>query len=145
MKTLMCTIMMLANLSLAEQNVKALDVLAKTLYHEARGEGETGLRAVASTIYNRALKRDKNPSALNCAKQAKARKQYSCWNGKEDLEVGKGPMWEMCREIAYEMVTGKFKATTNHTHYYAHKKVSPVWAKKVTKTVIGNHTFLTVR
>jgi len=126
-------------------DLKALDVLAKTLYYEARGEGERGIRAVASTIVNRAVKKDKVASVENCMKQALKRKQYSCWNGKTDLKIGKGKTWELCRKIAYEMVVGKFEVTTEHTHYYAHKVVNPYWAKDVDKEKIGNHTFLTVR
>jgi len=139
-------VLMLAMSAFASTNdVKALDILSKTLYHEARGEAERGIRAVASTIVNRAMKKDKNSSAENLVKQALKRKQYSCWNGKTDLSSGKGKAWEICREVAYEMVKGEFKTTSKHTHYYAHKIVHPYWAAGLENEVIGNHTFLTVR
>ena len=40
------------------------------------------------------------------------------------------------------LISGMMDKTQGATHYYAHNKVDPFWAKemKVT-TVIGNHTF----
>ena len=127
------------------KDVEALDVIAKTLYHEARGEDEKGIRAVATTLHNRAMKRHNRPTPEAIVKQAKKRKQYSCWNGKRDLKAGSGKSWVVCRKIAYEMVSGEFKPTHSHTHYYAQKIVFPKWAKNKPKVIIGNHTFLTVK
>ena len=120
--------------------------VSKTLYYEARGEGERGIRAVASTIYNRSAR---NGGVVNCdsyIKQSLRHKQYSCWNGSNGiLPSGSGYSWEICRKVAYEMITGKFKPTNSYTHYYAHKKVTPYWSQGVKKTIIGNHTFLTTK
>lgn len=148
-KLLIIFITITANVCLSEpclrSDIRALDVLSKTLYYEARGEGERGIRAVASTIYNRALIKNGIADANSCVKQALRRKQYSCWNGRDNLSAGRGKSWQVCREVAYEMVIGEFLPTTIHTHYYAHKKVNPYWARDAKKVKIGRHTFLTVR
>jgi len=128
--------------------IEALNVISKTLYHEARSESEIGIKAVASTIHNRAMKKSGNSSSNALVYEALRRKQYSCWNGRKDLPSGSGKEWMICRAIAYQMVIGEFKPTITNTHYYAHGKVNPKWAQEVEesdKLILGNHTFLTVK
>jgi spore germination cell wall hydrolase CwlJ-like protein len=122
-----------------------LDVIAKTLYYEARGEGEIGMRAVASVLHNRAVKRSGKVTSTTIATECKRRLQFSCWNGKQNLPSGKGNSWAVCMKIAGEMVAGKFVATHTHTHYYAYNLCKPKWDNGVAGLVIGNHKFLTVR
>lgn len=123
----------------------SLDIVAKTLYHEARGEGEVGIRAVASVLQNRASKRYGKTSIAFCAAEAKRKLQFSCWNGKKDLASGKGAAWDICMKVAKEMSSGTFKKTHGHTHYYAYKICNPKWAAGQPGDVIGNHKFLSVR
>ena len=115
-----------------------LDTVAKTIYHEARGETFTGKKAVASTLYNRA---GGDPKKL--AKVARARKQYSCWN-RGYLPAGKGEAWKESILLARNMLSGNFEPNTNNTHYYNPSIVNPKWAKGVSKERIGRHLFLTV-
>jgi spore germination cell wall hydrolase CwlJ-like protein len=125
---------------------ESVDILAKTLYYEARGEGETGIRAVASVLQNRAIKRYGKATGSLCAAEAKRKMQFSCWNGKKDLPKGKEKAaWELCSKVAKEMVGGTFKATHTYTHYYAYNLCNPKWANGVAGLVIGNHKFLSVR
>ncbi|MFA6679088.1 MAG: cell wall hydrolase [Candidatus Methanomethylophilaceae archaeon] len=118
-----------------------VDDLAKTLYHEACGEGEIGIRAVASIIINRAEQKGKiTPDALSSV--VKQKFQFSCWNGKKDLKTGKGKSWEICMKVAKEMSEGCFNKTHGYTHYYAFKKCKPRWSNGRKKMIIGNHAFL---
>lgn len=123
----------------------SIDVVAKTLYYEARGEGEVGIRAVASVLQNRAKNRSGKTDVAHCAAEAKRKLQFSCWNGKKDLPKGKGAAWDICVKVAKEMAAGKFTAGHTHTHYYAYNICNPKWANGVAGLVIGNHKFLTVR
>lgn len=41
-----------------------MDCVAEVIYHEARGEGENGMRAVAHVIYNRAKKSGESPCVV---------------------------------------------------------------------------------
>ena len=116
----------------------SLDVLAKTIYHEARGESFIGKKAVASTIYNRAQGK---PSKMT--KVVKTPKQYSCWNNGW-LPKGKGEAWNESLLLAKNLLAGVFKPNTNNTHYYNPSIVNPKWAKGAPKERIGNHIFLTV-
>ena len=128
-----------------------VDIVSETLWQEARGEGEWGIRAVASVISNRAKSANRTLEDT-CLRKS----QFSCWNNrarpsmfasrpwiaKSGLTTLEKSRWNLCRTIAYEMATGAFKPTITSTHYYAHNKVKPSWAAKLRKRqVIGNHTF----
>lgn len=119
----------------------SIDIIAKTLYHEARGEGEIGLRAVASVIHNRSLVNNGKVTSDFCASEALKKNQFSCWNGKS-LRSGTGKAWNVCVKIAKEIDSGTFKTTHKYTHYYAFKLCSPKWAKGKKGKIIGNHKFL---
>ncbi len=124
-----------------------LDVIAKTIYAEAQGESEDGKKAVASVIWNRA-----NGNVANFEQVIKKRNQFSCWNGKVDLNPGRGVPWLESVRIARSMVAGEFSPTVEHTHYYNPEKADPSWAytdKTRTKLRdhidIGRHRFLTAQ
>ena len=114
-------------------------IVATTLILEAGGEYDEGsLEAVYEVIYNRAIKKNQSFSEV-CL----ARKQFSCWNGKDIYETiekaSKHPRWNEALKIAYS------DPTTNYTkgadHYHA-DYVDPYWAKSMKKTVkIGRHIF----
>jgi spore germination cell wall hydrolase CwlJ-like protein len=129
-------------LSVSAKTNQSADVIAKTLYHEARGEGTNGLRAVASVIHNRSTSRVGKAGAGILSLECLRKKQFSCWNGKKNLKSGSGKAWDECVKIANEMVAGKFKPTHSYTHYYAYKICNPKWAKGKQGIVIGNHKFL---
>lgn len=117
-------------------------VVADTLYMEARGEGESGLLAVATVIYNRAGgKADK--MEVVCLKP----KQFSCWNDSKTRAIAPKndfdkKAYKLCLQIEKELLNGKFEPQGDWTHYYNPKLCNPKWAGGKAKTKIGNHTFL---
>lgn len=111
--------------------------LAKTIYHEARGESLEGKEAVASVIWNRGHG-DKN----KMVKIATNPKQFSCWRRK--CPMGDDLNWKQSVQLAVQMARGTFKPTTKADHYYAPAKVEPRWAKGRTGETIGGHKFLTI-
>ena len=132
---------------------QAANIVARTLYDEARGEGETGIDAVASVILNRAGgKAEKLPTV--CLKKF----QFSGWNERKNLDPknykilipskarkpGKDrDMWLYCQKTAGKLIFGEFKSTIGKLNsYYAHDKVTPDWADSLKDVkVVGNHTF----
>lgn len=58
-------------------SARDVDILARTLYGEARGEDGIGRQCVAWTIRNRAVQRYRGDSIAACAMWPH---QYSCWN-----------------------------------------------------------------
>lgn len=129
----------------------AIDVLARTLWGEARGEGAHGMEAVASVIMNRvALARSGEcrwwGSTVTevCLKQA----QFSCWlagdpnRSKLETVTDRDSVFAMCLRIARRAVRGQLQdRTSGATHYHA-DGTYPSWAKGHSPTVrIGHHWF----
>jgi spore germination cell wall hydrolase CwlJ-like protein len=114
-------------------------IVAATLIMEAGGEYDEGsLEAVYEVIYNRAIKKNQSFSEV-CL----ARKQFSCWNGKDIMsaveKASQHPRWNEAMKIAYE--DPKTNYTMGADHYHA-DYVRPYWADSLTRTVkIGLHIF----
>ena len=111
------------------------EVIAATLVLEAGGEGKEGMQAVREVIANRASNKTEKAVCLQ-------RLQFSCWNGKGEEEgVSKAknhPKWNLALSIANAAPTN---FTNGATHYHT-TKVSPSWAKRLTRTTaIKNHIF----
>lgn len=130
-------------------NDSELDILAKTLWAEARGEGRDGMIAVAWVIRNRAEKPGWWGSSIEtvCLKAW----QFSCWNSNDPnapyLRGGKaipGREYTLAREAAIAVVNGhEPDPTGGATHYYSTTmKKPPTWAASGRRTTqIGRHIF----
>lgn len=122
------------------------EVIARTLWGEARGEGIAGMAAVAGVIANRA----RNPrwwgrdAAGVCLKP----QQFSCWNASDPnrpklLAVGPDdPLFAAALAIADEALAGRLRDVTNGADHYHTTGVAPGWsAGKTPVTTIGVHRF----
>ena len=108
----------------------AANAVARTIYAEARSEGEVGMKAVASVIWNRA-----GGKAENLVKVVSKKKQFSCWNkydgGWDDRSFKfKIPMsvfipgknreaWNVCVKLAGDLVSEKFTSTIGNRNIYS--------------------------
>jgi len=131
---------------------KDRDVLARTLWGEARGETLAGMLAVAWTIRNR-VNDGKAKSwwgegyAGVCLKPY----QFSCWNKNDPnfpfLSGAKPiPVAEMAKAVmvATTVMDGAYPDPTGGaTHYYATTMPkAPAWAAKAKQTLkLGHHVF----
>lgn len=128
-----------------------LDIFARTLYGEARGEyhqhGPAALIAVGNVIFNRLKRGGKYGKTLTevCLKP----RQFSCWNENDpnrpliqqkDLE--KDPLFQLCSKIARKVVKGTWPDLTRESDHYHAISCQPYWARvgKV-KVRLGNHVF----
>ena len=135
---------------------KDRDVLARTLWGEARGETLAGMVAVAWSIRNRVemdLHNDGKPDwwgegyAGVCLKPY----QFSCWNKNDPnfpfLSGAKPiPVSEMAKAfmVATAVMDGAYPDPTGGaTHYYATTMPkAPAWAAKAKQTLkLGHHVF----
>jgi spore germination cell wall hydrolase CwlJ-like protein len=133
-----------------------IDILARTLYGEARGEGFGGMIAVGWTIRNRVEKdlgNDGRPDWWGegyvgvCLRPY----QFSCWNQNDPnypyLSGAKtipNAQYMKAREAAVAVIEAREPdPTAGATHYYAKSmKTPPNWVKGAKPTVtIGNHRF----
>lgn len=128
-----------------------IDVLARTIWGEARGQGNAGLGAVANVVLNRvkiAQERGRYWWGNNIIQVCQKPYQFSCWNRtdpnfkKLQAVDEKNLYFATCLRIARRAVIGVLDDNTEGaTHYHAHY-VSPYWAKdEVPTTIIGDHIF----
>ena len=129
-----------------------VDILARTIWGEARGEGLTGQEAVACVVLNRLQKAQRRRDGMwwgNTILQI-CRKpyQFSCWNANDPnylklLKVdGNDKAFAVALRIARRAVAGILKDHTNGATHYHHKRILPNWAiGQIPVAEIGNHIF----
>ncbi|VVO11893.1 cell wall hydrolase [Pseudomonas fluorescens] len=135
---------------------KDRDILARTLWGEARGEGLAGQIAVAWTIRNRVemdLHNDGKPDWWGEGYAGVCQKawQFSCWN-KNDPNFpflsGAKPIsaaqYAQAQQAALGVIDGKQPDPTGGaTHYYATTMPkAPAWTARAKQTLkLGRHIF----
>lgn len=137
-------------------NAREIDILARTVYGEARGESSQGQQAVLSTILNRVKKGGWWGATIEdvCKKPW----QFSCWNyettsdksGKANYDrivtvTTADPTFAYIYDLSKSAVQNGGQLLNDYsngaTHYHA-RSVNPSWAGRLTKTAeIGNHIF----
>ena len=126
------------------------NIITRTLWAEARNDGEDGMREIANTIYNRS-----GGDVNKMIEVIKKPKHYSCWNkmtpkdwNNFKIRYRSGPEWNIASEIAHELINGEFKKTSVADHYYNPVKAKPSWAYENGKLrphyTIGKHRFMNI-
>jgi N-acetylmuramoyl-L-alanine amidase len=123
------------------------DILARTLCGEARGEGDTGMKAVANVVMNRVA----HPRWWGHDVKGVCLKpfQFSCWNvGDPNRAVilnldDTFSIYRDAIDIARQAIAGNLPdATDGATSYYARGTPEPRWASgKDACADIGKHIF----
>ncbi|MBI1775213.1 MAG: cell wall hydrolase [Proteobacteria bacterium] len=135
------------------------NILARTIWGEARGEGEAGMTAVAAVIRNRACIAARymgvrgRPHPLfgdgTIASACTAPRQFSCWNASDPNRAkllavtAIDPQFHDATRIAEETIGGARADPTNGADHYFEKSIPvPDWARGKTPTAtIGHHVF----
>jgi hypothetical protein len=122
--------------------------LARTLWGEARGEGISGMEAVACVVMNRV--RRQTYWGKNVADVCRKPYQFSCWNASDPNSprvmrlVSQSPELTAALPIAARAIANELAdSTAGATHYHA-RRLAPVprWARgHAPCAVIGNHLF----
>lgn len=122
-----------------------IDILARTIYGEARGESTEGKIAVGHVILNR-YQSQKWFAGKTIAETCQKAWQFSCWNKSDPncekitnaTEAVLKPYWN----IAERLINGEYKDNTNRATHYHTKNIKPAWARgKTPSAIIGNHIF----
>ena len=122
--------------------------LAEAMYHEARGEGAEGEKAVAEVILQRVRSRYYPNSVCEVVYEGTDRGDKRCQFSYACDDVSDEPVepvaWERSRQLASRIMAGAVALggqTGNATSYHT-VAVSPVWAEGMERTgQIGNHVF----
>ncbi|MBN8521745.1 MAG: cell wall hydrolase [Alphaproteobacteria bacterium] len=127
------------------------DILARTLWGEARGEPQAGIEAVASVILNRVRIAQAKGGywwGTDIISVCQKPYQFSCWN-KSDPSYSKliavterNKHFVQCVMIARRALAEQIRDITGGaTHYHA-DYVSPYWITGQTPTLrVGRHIF----
>ena len=129
-----------------------LDILARTVYGEARGEllpfGLAPLIAVANVVLNR---KNKN-FARTVADVCLAPRQFSCWNpGDPNFEKIRGVspkcfVFGTCLRVARRVLEESWPDLTDGCDHYHERSVKPFWAAcREPKRILGSHYFYELR
>jgi spore germination cell wall hydrolase CwlJ-like protein len=129
-----------------------LDVLAKTVYGEARGEllrfGLAPLIGIANVILNR----KKKNFAKTIAEVCLAPHQFSCWNpGDPNLEKIRNVnrecfVFKTCLEASRHVLDERWPDLTDGCDHYHERTVKPYWAAcREPKRILGSHHFYELR
>lgn len=124
---------------------EGLTCLAQALYHEARGEGASGMTAVAEVVLNR-VESPRFPDSICDVVRQGANNPAGC----QFSFVCDGSMqarlepraWSRARSLAREMAAGAPRELTEGaTHFHA-TRVRPAWSRVYRMTAeIGAHRF----
>ncbi|MEM7498735.1 MAG: cell wall hydrolase [Pseudomonadota bacterium] len=118
--------------------------LARTVYWEAKGEGDRGMRAVAHVVANR-VGSGRFPETfcgVVTAGGAAPPCQFSWWcDGRPDEVIEAGAYAE-AREIARQVLNGESADPTQGALFFHNRRVRPSWSRVFRRTAtIGGHIF----
>jgi spore germination cell wall hydrolase CwlJ-like protein len=128
-------------------------VAALTVWGEARGEGLTGMAAVACVIRNRAVHPRVRWWGVGFRGVCLHPWQFSVWNQGDPnrrllLSIAQGSTppaaapWIIAQAVANDVIDGKLPDITGGADHYHTTAVSPRWAQGQTPIkTIGNHIF----
>lgn len=121
-----------------------LEVLARTIYGEARSESKAGREAVAIVILNRKASGRWKPSVKGVCLQAQ---QFSCWNSGDPnrSKALAASVWDnaymACIEVAEAALAGHLGNLHGANHYHT-DGVTPNWSYSMNQVAsIGAHKF----
>ena len=129
-----------------------IDTLARTIWGEARGEGYTGMRAIAHVILNRVA----SPGwwGRDIETVCKMPQQFSCWNRADpnrpllDVVTPSNKTFALALATAAQAIAGEPDPTSGATNYHTIQRPAwagewpPSWAAKMRQTTaIGKHVF----
>lgn len=129
-----------------------IDVLARTLWGEARGEGVAGMEAVACVILNRvafAQMRGGYWWGTNIISVCQKPYQFSCWNRSDpnyrrvQAVTEKSDIhFATAVRIARRAIAGTLEDPTGAATHYHTRDILPDWARgQEPSAVIGRHMF----
>ncbi len=127
-----------------------LDIFARTLYGEARGEyttsGVGAFIAVGNVIMNRfKRKRYGDTIADVCLKP----RQFSCWNQGDpnriliqDINLNGVTLFKCCLKVAQMLMDKRWPDLTRNSDHYHAKSMRPYWSRNSkVRLELGNHIF----
>lgn len=121
------------------------DCLTQALYHEARGEGAQGMRAVAQVVLNR-VRHPAYPKTIcdvvyqGAFQRTGCQFSFTC-NGAMSRRVERWA-WRQAEAIALEALSGKVMAEVGTATHFHTTAVQPDWSGRLIRVgQVGQHIF----
>lgn len=125
-----------------------IDILARTIWGEARNQQRRGMEAVAQVILNRVAARRWPNDIVGVVKQAF---QFSVWNARDPNRpkmlavTTRDAQFRLAMQVARAAVEGTLTNHVGKSDHYHTARVNPAWSRGKTPTVIiGDHKFFTL-
>lgn len=122
----------------------AITCLARTMYWEAKGEGDEAMAAVANVVMNRLGHEGfaNTVCGVVLEGQETGSCQFSWWcDGRLD-EVEEEVPYARAKQIARRALNGELPDLTDGATYFHHQRLNPSWASVYTRTTtVGEHVF----
>ena len=130
-------------------NGREIDVLARTIYGEGRGESYKGKVAIAWVILNRA----NNPRwwGQDIISVCLCPSQFSMWNTNDPNRIAamgadvSDPSFRQCLSAALAATSGMANDPTGGADHYHHRSIKTSWSEGQRFVSIGNHRFYNLR
>jgi spore germination cell wall hydrolase CwlJ-like protein len=128
-----------------------IDICARTIYGEARGEfkanGPAALIAIANVIRNRYQRSGKYGKTI--AEVCLKPRQFSCWNEGDpnrlliqEQHLATDPHFNICLMVARKVIEGLWPDLTRGSDHYHTTSCLPYWARSGKVHLrLGNHVF----
>jgi len=122
----------------------AITCLARTIYWEAKGEGDAGMEAVANVVMNRLGHKGFPNTICGVVKQGHEQGacQFSWWcDGRSD-DAEEAESYTRAKEIARKALNRQLTDRTGGALYFHYRKTTPNWSSEYIRTVeVGEHVF----
>jgi spore germination cell wall hydrolase CwlJ-like protein len=122
----------------------AITCLARSIYWEARGEGDAGMGAIANVIMNRVGQEGFPNTICGVVKQGHEQGtcQFSWWcDGRSD-DATEEESYSQAKEIARKALNRQLKDRTGGALYFHNRELAPNWSRGYIRTVeIGELVF----
>ncbi|MHB8767107.1 MAG: cell wall hydrolase [Deferrisomatales bacterium] len=122
----------------------AIICLARSIYWEAKGEGDAGMEAVANVVMNRLGHTGFPNSVCGVVKQGHEQGacQFSWWcDGRSDT-AEEEESYAGAKEIARKALNRQLTDRTGGAMYFHQRDLAPKWAGEYTRTAeVGDHVF----
>lgn len=122
-----------------------LDCLTTAVYYEARGEGQSGMQAVAQVVLNRARHGAFPQTVCGVVYQGAGRRtgcQFSFVCNGSMHGRREGGAWERARRVAANALSGHVYAPVGNATHFHTTAVNPRWSGQLVRvTQVGSHIF----
>lgn len=122
-----------------------LDCLTTAVYYEARGEGQSGMQAVAQVVLNRTRHGAFPQTVCGVVYQGAGRRtgcQFSFVCNGAISGRREGGAWERARRVAVAALSGHVYAPVGNATHFHTTAVNPRWSGQLVRVAqVGNHVF----